>query len=352
MKPIVKKVLRSSLAESLTTPLSVDHYLGLIDSKLSVNEPRGRIADVERQTEDSVTLTIDPNDNWITPRPGQHILFGIDLHGVRHRRCFSIASAAADKRIEITVKRNGDGVVSNFLVDKAKAGQLVYLSHPEGEFYPNVEPPAKAFLLSAGSGITPVMSILRSWIDHDQLPDVVFMHYARTEEDMIYTDELEALAEKHDNINLILRYTQDSGRIDEQTLDNRVPDLQERMTWLCGPSGFMDAAQELLDTRTSKPIFREQFEATRREAAEGEGEVHFIKSDIAASGDEGSLLEVAENAGLNPPYGCRMGICHSCKCRVSEGTVRDLRNNEVSEIRDTDIQICIHAAAGDVALEI
>jgi len=352
MKPIVKKVLQSSLAESLTSPLSVDHYLGLIDSKLSINEPRGRIANVERQTEDSVTLTIAPNDNWVTPRPGQHILFGIDLDGVRHRRCFSIASAAGDKRVEITVKRNGDGVVSNFLVDHAEEGQLVYLSHPEGEFYPNVEPPALAFLLSAGSGITPVMSILRSWIDQDCLPDVVFMHYATTDEDMIYTDELAALAEKHSRLTLIIRYTQKHGRIDGETLDREIPELADRMTWLCGPSGFMDAAQELLDTRTTKPIFREQFESTRREAAEGEGEVHFIKSDVAASGDEGSLLEVAENAGLNPPYGCRMGICHSCKCRVSEGTVRDLRNNEVHEIRDTDIQICIHAAAGDVALEI
>ncbi|MES1947577.1 flavodoxin reductase-like protein [Salinisphaera sp. C84B14] len=352
MKPIVRKVLKSSLAKSLTTPLSVDHYLGLIDSKLSVNEPRGRIADVQRQTPDSVTLTIAPNDNWITPRPGQHILFGIDLDGVRHRRCFSIASAARNDRVEITVKRNGDGVVSNFLVDRAKAGQLVYLSHPEGEFYPNVEPPAKALLLSAGSGITPVMSILRSWIDQDCLPDVVFMHYASTDEDMIYTDELDALADAHASLSLVIRYTQEHGRIDGDTLDREVHELGERMTWLCGPSGFMDAAESLLDARTTKPIFREQFEASRREAAQGEGEVHFIKSDVAASGDEGSLLEVAENAGLNPPYGCRMGICHSCKCRVSEGTVRDLRNNEVREIRDTDIQICIHAAAGDVALEI
>ncbi|MES1927155.1 ferredoxin reductase [Salinisphaera sp. T31B1] len=352
MKPIIRKALKSSLAESLATPLSVDHYLGLIDSKLSVDEPRGRIAEATRQTPDSVTLTIEPNDNWTRPAPGQHILFGIDLDGVRHRRCFSIAGAPDENSLEITVKRNGDGAVSNFLVDNVEPGQLVYLTHAEGEFYPNASPPARALLLSAGSGITPMMSILRAWIAADELPDVVFMHYARTSADMIYEDALDRLADEQPSLELVKRFTSADGRISADTLDAAVPDLDERMTWLCGPAGFMDSVQPLLDARTTKPVFREQFESSRREAAHGEGEVHFVQSDVAASGDDGSLLEIAEQAGLNPPYGCRMGICHSCKCRVTEGTVRNLRSNEVQDIRDTDIQLCIHAAAGDVAIEL
>lgn len=352
MKPVVKKLLGSPLVGALASPLSVDDYLGLIDSRLSLTEPRGRVVHATRQTADSVTLAIEPNDNWAGHRPGQHVLLGVDLDGVRHSRCFSVVSAPNERLIEITVKRNGDGRVSNFLVDHAARGQLVYLSPAEGDFYPG-RAPQRALLLSAGSGITPVMSLLRHWIARGEIQDVVFLHYARTSEDMIYALELEALAERHAGLRVCNVYTKAGGRrLDANSLLQQVPDLAQRTTWLCGPAGFMDTAEPLIRARSDQPLHREQFAATRREAAHGEGAVQFVKSDIAASGESGSLLEVAEGAGLKPNYGCRMGICHACKCRVAEGSVRDLRTNRVRDVRDTDIQLCIHAAAGDVAVEL
>ncbi|GAB3681058.1 ferredoxin reductase [Salinisphaera aquimarina] len=353
MRPVVKKVLSSSLVGALASPLSVDDYLSLIDRRLSIKEPRGRVTSVARQTDDSVTLTIDPNDNWQGHHAGQHVLLGVDLDGVRHSRCFSLVSAPSDPLIEITVKRNGDGRVSNFLVDHAARGQLVHLSPAEGDFCPQRIAPPKALLISAGSGITPVMGVLRDWIARGQLNDVVFIHYARSQADMIYAAEVDALAARHDGLRVATVFTAEgAGRIDDAAIDAQVADLAERETWLCGPSGFMDAAEALIVARSNKPLHREQFAATRREAAHGEGAVRFLKSDRAASGETGSLLEIAEGAGLKPAYGCRMGICHACKCRVSEGSVRDLRTNRVREVRDTDIQLCIHAAAGDVAVEL
>ena len=353
MNPVVKKVLGSSVVGALTSPLSVDDYLALIDGRLSLSEPRGRVTQAIRQTPDSVTLVIAPNDNWQGHRPGQHVLLGVDLDGVRHSRCFSVASAPDQATLEITVKRNGEGRVSNYLVDHAARGQLVYLSPAEGEFYPEARTAHPALLLSAGSGITPVMSVLRYWITNRQLRDVVFIHYARTRADMIYADELEALAQRHDGLRVETVFTADGGdRISEASLTRLVPDLATRETWLCGPAGFMDVADALVTAASDLPLPREQFAATRREAAHGEGSVRFLKSDIAASGESGSLLEVAEGAGLKPNYGCRMGICHACKCRVAEGSVRDLRTNRVRDVRDSDIQLCIHAAAGDVAVEL
>jgi len=351
MRPVVKKMLSSSLVGALASPLSVDDYLSLIDRRLSIKEPRGRVNSVARQTDDSVTLTIDPNDNWQGHHAGQHVLLGVDLDGVRHSRCFSLVSAPSDPLIEITVKRNGDGRVSNFLVDKARAGQLVHLSPAEGEFGASQQVPDKALLVSAGSGITPVMSLIRDWTRRNALHDVVFLHYARRRKDMVYIKELQALGERRKGLRLITICTGEDGRrIDDESIDAHVPDLSEREVWLCGPLGFMETAEALIEARTDKPLHREQFAASRREAAHGEGAVHFITSDMAASGEEGSLLEIAEGAGLKPAYGCRMGICHACKCRIKQGTVRDLRTNSVREIRDTDIQLCTHAAAGDVAV--
>lgn len=355
MKPMVKRALRSSLLSALASPLSVDDYLALIDARLSVTEARGRVASVTRQTRDSVTLSIAPNDNWRGHRAGQHVLLGIELDGVRHSRCFSLVSRPGEPLLEITVKRNGNGRVSNYLVDHAERGQLVYLSTPEGDFLPSEQAmPDKALLLSAGSGITPVMGLLRDWLGRGQIADIVFVHYARTATDLIYAAELEALEAEHPQLRVITMFTADKrgGRITAEGLTADVPDIATRETWLCGPAGFMETAEVLVRERSDQPLHREQFAATRREAAKGQGSVHFLRSDRAASGDEGSLLEIAEGAGLNPAYGCRMGICHACKCRVAEGSVRDLRSNRVREVRDTDIQLCIHAAAGDVSVEL
>ncbi|MGN8160266.1 ferredoxin reductase [Salinisphaera sp. SWV1] len=352
MNPIVKRMLGSALARALAHPSSVDDYLALIDDRLSLAEPRGRIVHAVRQTPDSVTLSIEPNGNWRGHRAGQHVLLGLTLDGARHSRCFSIASAPDEPLIEITVKRNGAGRVSNHLVDHAQRGQLLYLSPAEGDFCPPSQAPARALLLSAGSGITPVMSVLRTWLSHGASTDIVFLHYARAPVDMIYADELEALAAEHARLQSITVFTGAGGaRLDGAALDARVPDLAERETWLCGPAGFMDTAETLIAARSSAPLHREQFAASRRASAHGQGAVQFLKSDIAASGEHGSLLEIAERAGLSPPYGCRMGICHACKCRIAEGTVRDLRTDRVRQVRDTDLQLCIHAAAGDVAID-
>lgn len=353
MKPLVKKILRSPLAAALTSPLSVDDYLGLIDARLSVHEPRGRITGCYRQTADSVTLTIAPNDNWTGHRPGQHILLGLQLDGVRHSRCFSLTSVPGEPLLEITVKRNGDGRVSNYLVDHAQRGELVYLSPAEGDFLPNEAAPPQALLLSAGSGITPVMGVLRHWIAQETLHDVVFLHYARDPQDMIYADEVADLGDRIPGLTVVTVFTAGGGgRIDQASLLSQVPDLAKRETWLCGPAGFMDRAEPLIRMSGTRPLHREQFAATRRDHAHGEGEVRFTRSDRAASGTSGSLLEIAEGAGLNPAYGCRMGICHACKCRVRTGRVRDLRTDRIRDLRDTDIQLCIHAAAGDVALDL
>ncbi|MES1926402.1 ferredoxin reductase [Salinisphaera sp. T31B1] len=353
MRPLVKKVLSSSLVGAMASPLSVDDYLSLIDRRLSLSEPRGRVVGVARQTADSVTLSIEPNDNWAGHLSGQHVLLGVDLNGTRHSRCFSIVSVPGEPLIEITVKRNGDGRVSNFLVDHAARGQLVYLSAAQGTFVPEGPLPARALLLSAGSGITPVMGWLRDWVARGACGEVVFVHYARSRDEMIYADELEDLAARHSGLSLKTVFTAADGqRLDAQALEAMVPDIDQRTAWVCGPTGFMDVAEAAIGARSRAPLYREQFAATRREVAHGEGAVRFIRSDIAASGEQGSLLEVAEGAGLKPAYGCRMGVCHACKCRVAEGRVRDLRTNRTRDVRDTDIQLCIHAAAGDVTVEL
>ncbi len=359
MVPGLKKLIGNNFVQALASPMSVDNYLALLDPTWSVSEPRGRVIQVVRQTADAVTLVIQPNDNWTGHVAGQHVLLGVEIEGVRHSRCFSLSSPPEDRYLHVTIKRNGDGRVSNYLVDHAAVGTTIYLSAPQGEFYCDATAPDKALLLSAGSGITPVAGLVRHWAAQGRVHDVVFLHYARSREELIFADELQALADATPGLRLHLVLTggqasqaEVNGRISGEQLDHLVADLDERTTWLCGPEGFMQAAEDLVSARSDKPLHREHFAATRRVSATGEGAVFFTRSDRQAETNDGSLLEVAEASGLKPAYGCRMGICQTCQCRVEHGTVRDLRNNEVRDVRDARIQLCIHAAAGDVGLEL
>ncbi len=364
MVPALKKLLGNDFVQALASPMSVDDYLALVDPTWSVSEPRGRVVRVTHQTADAVTLVIKPNSNWAGHRAGQHVLLGVEIEGVRHSRCFSLSSPPEDSQLEVTIKRNGEGRVSNYLVDHAAIDMVVYLSAPQGEFYCDSNAPAKALLLSAGSGITPVAGLVKHWAAQGTLQDVVFLHYARSRDELIFADELSALADATPGLTVMFSFTGESpepmanggndvgGRISASHLDRLVDGLSTRETWLCGPEGFMQAAETLISERSDKPLHREHFAATRRVSATGEGTVFFNRSGTQAETNDGSLLEVAEKSGLTPAYGCRMGICQTCQCRVEHGTVPDLRNNEVRDVRDSRIQLCSHAAAGDVELEL
>ena len=188
------RVLRS--LRTLFTPLMPDDYLELINPLWSTQELKGRIERVERETDDAVTVLIKPGWEWEPHAPGQYLRIGFVVDGIHHWRAYSLTSdpGRPDGMISITPKFVAEGKVTPYLVREARPGVIVRLSDVEGTFTLPEPPPEQILFISAGSGITPIMSMLRELDRRDKLDDVVVLHSARTPDEVIFGDELRELA--------------------------------------------------------------------------------------------------------------------------------------------------------------
>jgi ferredoxin-NADP reductase len=345
----------------LAGPAGLDGYLEQVNPTWSVHDCRAEVTGVRHLTPDSVTLTLRPNRAWQGFRAGQFIQLGVEIDGVRRVRCYSPASAGAARDLELTVKSHPEGLVSNFLIERAEPGILLDLEQAAGDFHLPDELPQRILLISAGSGITPVMSMLRTLCASNHLGDVTFLHFAPDPERAIYRNELECIAEAHSNVRLIRSYTrapglgEADGHFSAALLKQAAPDYPRAETFACGPPGLLDAVREqwAADGLESR-LHVESFVPPTLKPPSGvaEGSIHFADSDLRLTNSGASLLEQAEGAGLTPKTGCRMGICHTCSCRKRAGTVRNLATGEISSDEEEDIQICVSAPFGDVVVEL
>jgi stearoyl-CoA 9-desaturase NADPH oxidoreductase len=349
------------LAERATTPLLPADYLDLFDPLRRGADLRGRIVAVQPETADAATIVIRPGADWAGHVPGQYVRTGIDVDGVRQWRAYSLTHGPrADGRISITVKAVPGGKVSEHLVRRATPGTLVHLEQAAGEF---VLPPdgTKLLFVTAGSGITPVIGMLRNLfpvadsgvvrLNRSADYDITVIHVAPSEPDSIFSANLRALDEAG-LIRLVARYKDVHGVLDVGDLAHLVPDLHERTTFACGPTGLLDALAAHHE-KHGLPLLTEQFRGATVAAGEG-GTVTFGRSGATVEADGATpILVAAEDAGVLMPSGCRMGICYGCVLPMREGTVRDLRTGELTTASRQEsgsggvpIQTCINAAAG------
>jgi ferredoxin-NADP reductase len=347
------------LAARITTPLLPDDYLHLANPLWSARELRGRVLEVRRETEDSATLVIKPGWGFsFDYQPGQYIGIGLLVDGRWRWRSYSLTSSPAEtsgspRTVTITVKAMPEGFLSTHLVAGVEPGTIVRLAAPQGNFVlPDPAPPSILFL-TAGSGITPVMSMLRTLVRRNQIGDVTHLHSAPTEADVMFRAELAELAANQPGYRLQVRETRTQGRLDLSSLDRQVPDWRERQTWACGPEGMLNQAQKVWSSAgVGERLHLERFAVTRAAPAGAGGTVTFARSGRAVAADAAtSLMDAGEGAGVQMPFGCRMGICQSCVVSLVDGHVRDLRTGAEHE-PGTRIQTCVSAASGDCVLDI
>jgi ferredoxin-NADP reductase len=347
------------LIRSFTSPLLPDDYLELVNPLWSTRELRGRIERVERETPEAVSIVIKPGWEWPGHLPGQYLRLGIEVDGIHHWRAYSLTSdpGRADGCIAITPKLVESGKVSPFLLRRARPGTIVRLGGVEGTFVLPEPPPERLLFISAGSGITPIMSMLRRLAARRQLEDVVHVHCARTADCVIFAAELGALDDRHANYRLHLRITGEQGRVTPDQLDELCADWRQRETFLCAPTGLLEAMGERW--RLDGDPRRLHVEHFLPDARVGDGErgeggtIRFCSSDVQASSDgELPILLAGEQAGADLPYGCRMGICHSCVGRLRSGRVRDLRTGRIHGQPGELLRTCINAPEGAVEIEL
>jgi ferredoxin-NADP reductase len=325
---------------ALVWPRTLDDWLELAAPLHSSIETRARVIDIIRETADVSTLRLRPNGRWRGHRAGQHVMLTAEVRGIRRTRCFSVASAEGAETIDLTIKARPGGAVTPALVSGALRGDVVTLSEATGDFVlPEVLPPRLLFV-SGGSGITPVMSMLRTLSNRVHGSEVVFLHYARTPDDVIYREELA----RHGAIVV-------TGLFAANDLATFVPDFADWDAWVCGPEPFMAAVRGAFEERGEAERVRIERFSLGEPTVAGEGEVRFVRSRRTAKGG-GSLLPMAEATGVNPASGCRMGLCKTCVCRKVSGTTRDIRTGALSTDANVDIQLCINAPVGKVEIDL
>jgi stearoyl-CoA 9-desaturase NADPH oxidoreductase len=360
-----------TIAGRITTPLLPDDYLKLANPLWSARELRGKVVEVRRETVDSATLVIKPGWGFsFDYQPGQYIGIGLLVDGRWRWRSYSLTSAPAAtskpgaapaatsrwgtaRTITITVKAMPEGFLSTHLVGGVAPGTVVRLAAPQGDFVMPDPAPASVLFLTAGSGVTPVMSMLRTLARRDQITDIVHLHSAPTQSDVMFATELTELADAHPGYRVRLRATRAEGRLDLAKLADEVPDFRNRETWACGPEAMLNDAHRVWSAAgVGDRLHLERFAVARTAAHGAGGTVTFQRSGKTVSADAAtSLMDAGESAGVRMPFGCRMGICQSCVVSLADGHVRDLRTG-VEHEPGSRVQTCISAASGDCVLDV
>ncbi|WP_269532166.1 ferredoxin reductase [Chitinimonas sp. BJYL2] len=344
-------VLRGWLREDI-----FDYYGRLLHPQLQLQRVFARVVAKRLEGDSTVVLTLAPSRHWRGMQAGQHVPLTVEVGGIRHTRYYS-PMQQTNGLIEIGAKRQADGLVSNWLHAQLQVGQYIELGQASGAFTLSSPTPTKLLMLAAGSGITPLLAMLRGLQAKGQASDAVLVYYARHRRELAFIDELRALPGLAVHVCLTGEAPlagEHAGRISADQLQALVPDAAQRHAYACGSFGFTQAVAaiaaqggvaSLAQESFSPPVWNETDAATV--------ELTFTRSGQQVSGQTGlDLLSQAEANGLQPAFGCRMGICNTCTCHKREGAVRDLRTGQISLEPDETIRLCISAPVGPVVLDL
>jgi ferredoxin-NADP reductase len=326
-------------------------WLAELGSAWARSALRARVVEVLDETAEARTLVLAPNGNWPGHRAGQYVPVSVEIDGVRKRRCYSISSGASaagpGARIAITVARVAGGAVSNHLHDRVRAGDLIDLGAPAGDFVVD-DGEQPLLFVAGGSGVTPIAAILRDLEARGERRDIVVLHSARDDASAIFGGELAAM--QHPALRVVAHCSGVHGRLDALRIRSFVPDLADRAIYACGPAGLVDAVtaaaghdRVVIERFVAAPV------AVPRPAASAT--VQLRDRRVALDGN-GTLLEQLERAGERPAHGCRMGICNTCRCTKLRGTVVDLATGRSSDAVGEDIRLCVSIAQSDLELDL
>lgn len=318
---------------------------------------------VREETRDVKTFVLAPRQpHRFVYQPGQFLTFEFEIDGATVNRCYTISSAPTRPNVvSITVKRVAGGPVSNWLHDNLKPGSTVKAVGPIGVFSCFEHPGSKYLFLSGGSGITPVMSMARTFHDLAEPRDIAFVHAARTPADIIFRSELELMARQAPNFRFAAICEADSpgeawcgfrGRLNLPMLELIAADWREREVFVCGPAPFMAAIRTMLSgagfdmTHHHEESFdfatlsgAEREAVIEAEAVAPAGKVYrveFAKTRRVIECPEGMpVLEAARRAGIRLPSSCTKGLCGTCKSKLVSGTV-DLEHQGGIRQREID----------------
>ena len=352
-KPLARW-LRSRWLHPLNDAVAWEQMLCAINPMWSRRDYPARVLQVIDETADTRSLWLQPVARWPGHRAGQHVVVEVEIDGRRLHRSFSLSSApAADGRVRITLKRQPGARVSAW-IQQLRAGDVLRLSAPQGDFLAPAED-APLLLLSAGSGITPLMAMIEELHARGRRAPLVLVHICRNEEDFIFGARLRELASRWPAFDLRVHFSAVAGRPDAVALTRLLAGTGHCEARVCGPRALVAAVESLYRAAgVAGRVRSESYRGRVLPAADGAASAHAVHCTnterVFTAGADTSLLQAAEAAGLQPAHGCRIGICMSCQCRKRSGSVLNLRTGERSSEPDELIQLCVSVAQSPLEL--
>lgn len=359
--PRYRHALRQ-LVQAVVVPATFDFWASRLHPTLSWARPLARIVARTRASSDAVTLLLRPNRHWQGFTAGQHVNVSVEIDGIRVTRSYSLSDTPrADGRIAITVKAIEGGRLSRHLCEDARVGDVLDLGPAFGEMNLPEGRSSPLLFLAAGSGITPLMAMIRTVAAQGMPRPLTLVYWARTCEEFCFAEELRDLAARHADFQVRFVLTranarlpdESQGRVSEQQLSTLAPDAAQRHVYACGPGGFVESVRALLASRAT--TFQSEAFTPPPRVVEESG---MVQVTLARGGQTlvvprgQSLLAALEEAGLNPASGCRMGICNTCACGKRSGTTRNLHTDAVQYEPVSALRLCVSSAASDLVLDL
>jgi ferredoxin-NADP reductase len=358
------------------SPLAFDDTLSLINPLLTVHRLNARIVERRVETGTAVTLVLQAGPAFRGLRPGQFVMIGIAIQGVRHRRAYSPRTVAGHpNRFAITVQRQPGGLVSNHLNEHVRVGDFIEIEQAAGDFTLPSPVPTEVLLIAGGSGITPSMAMLEHLQEVAPKTRATLIYFARSRDDRIFAKQLEKMAANWSGlqyvpIDSVANTPSDgSGRVsqgmggqgaqqvlDAELLNRIVPRWTRVPAYCCGPAPLMDAARTLWQQAGAQASLHLEAFAPAKPSGDPHARhaVRIVRDAQArtfeAPGDL-TLLVAGETAGLSIKHGCRQGICHECTCRLNHGSVMDLTSGQRIDGEGQPIRLCVSSAMSDLDLE-
>ena len=302
-----------------------------------------RIKRVVRETADAVSLVLDVPERCSSKfryQAGQFLTLRVNVGGQELRRCYSMSSAPAEDDLQITIKRDPGGVVSNWLNDTAAEGVEVQAAPPEGRFVLR-DTSDEVVAFAGGSGITPIMSLVRTALASSSRRIRLF--YAnRSRESVIFADALDRLADIHaDRLVVTHHIDDDSGVVTASAIESFIAGTGAADYYICGPAPYMDTVEDTVlgsgVPRESVHLERFSVEPVSADAAHASEQTEEVvielehKTTTADYRTGNTLLQTARIAGLRAPSSCETGSCGTCMARIVSGSARMLNNDALDD---------------------
>ena len=355
MQAVEKRIsLFNSIAQSVITNHDANFWLQKINSLWSMNQSLAKVVKKQIVAKDMVSLILQCNRHVQRGVAGQHHPVTVEIAGRHYERTYSLMQVDAD-HLCLTVKKVDQGLVSSWLVDQSQTGDILRLGQPYGEMQQQVQTP-KLLLLAAGSGITPMLSLIEALCQSRQLKAIFvqLMYWVKTHEDAAYAEYLKEVAENFTNFTYQIFYTQEHDqRLNPSHID-QLKSLNETTVYACGPSGFAAMAESLFNHAAA--IQTEAFSLSQFDTdATDTGFINVIltQSNKTLAIPKGqSILSSLEHQGIKPKHGCRMGICNKCACTKAQGSTKNLLNGSANHEPSQLLKICVNSAQSDLVIDL